>query len=150
MRKTSLAATLAVVVLGMTGCTGGTGKPNAAATPPAATIARSAVPSSSSAAPSESPPWSDEVMKLFLDSYDRENFSEFSDGTPHQKVRNWYVAKPGELTVEIANQDWSEARVRWLALDIYERTVEDVAQLNRVTVTTEDHLLMRTVTAGDY
>jgi len=92
--------------------------------------------------------WSADVMQAFLDSYERKDFSEFSDGTPHQRITDWTATPNGSLTVVLENDYYIEARVRWLALEIMKRGGA-VDQLQSVTVQTEDGSLSRTVSGSD-
>lgn len=92
--------------------------------------------------------WSAYVMQAFLDSYGRDDFSQFSDGTPHQKIMTWDASAAGLLTVVLENGYYTEAKVRWLALEILERGYE-THPMKSVTVTVEGEPLSRTVTPDD-
>lgn len=81
-----------------------------------------------------------------MESYERTNVSQFSDGTPHQKITGWYETSPGHLLVELKGDDWRIARLRWLAIEIMDRTEPDGKRLGKVTVATEHHEASRSVT----
>lgn len=102
------------------------------------------------------PSWGEVVKSEFLDSYDRTEFSQFSDGTPHQQIKTWDTAPNGNLLVTIGNTSraaadlrFSQAQARWLALEIMSRGRE-VEQMKSVTVTTQDGKISRTVNIGDH
>lgn len=89
-------------------------------------------------------------MSDFLASYERDSFKEFSDGTPHQNIRKWEVEDGGKLHVWIADKSWQDAQVRWLALDILERTFLEVKSLESVTVSiVNDETMSKTVQIAD-
>lgn len=145
MKKLALAAILA---LALTGCTNtAVNAPEAADSLPSA--ATSAPASVASKSPTVAPAWGDHAMEAFLASYERGNFSAFSDGTPHQKIIKWHASNDGVLHVEVANHEWSEATLRWLAIDIIDRASPSVEQLQKVTVSTQDQKLSRTAVWGD-
>lgn len=141
MKKLALVAVLA---LALTGCTSAGNTPEAVSAPPAAAPA-----SVASQSPTVAPAWGDRAMDAFLASYERKNFTEFSDGTPHQKIIKWHATDDGVLYVEIADHEWSEAQVRWLAIDIIDRAYPSIEQLEKVTVSTQNQKLSRTAEWGD-
>lgn len=152
MKKAITTATL-LAAIALTGCTAG----NQSATPepaPAGTlgavepIASSPTLESASPAPAT---WGDDVMSEFLTSYERDSFKEFSDGTPHQNIQKWEVEDGGKLHVWIADRSWQDAQVRWLALDILERTFLKVKPLERITVSVvDDETMSKTVEITDF
>lgn len=93
--------------------------------------------------------WLDQARDQFMASYDRTDVSEFSDGTPHQKITGWFWPAVGHIQVEVENQYWAEARLRWLALEVMDRVHPDGASVTEVSVATEDHDLVLTVHPGD-
>lgn len=144
MKRTSLAVLPAVAVFALTGCT--------ADAHPASAPAYSSAPMTALASPSataeamENTAWAEQIRKQFLASYDRTSVSQFSDGTPHQKISRWYETSPGSLLVELSGDDWPGARLRWLAIEIIDRAEPDGKRLGKVTVATKHHHNSRTVT----
>ncbi|KUM29374.1 hypothetical protein AQ436_06700 [Arthrobacter sp. EpRS66] len=69
-------------------------------------------------------------MNLFLKSYDRKDFSEFSDGTPHQTIKEWYLKADNKTFVIKLD---SEEPTFWLANDFLER-VHGQTEITKVTV----------------
>lgn len=72
----------------------------------------------------------DMIMDLFLKSYDRTDFEEFSDGTPHQSIKEWYLKADDKTFVIVLD---SEASTFWLANDFLER-VHEQGKIEKVTV----------------
>ncbi|MGP5012707.1 hypothetical protein ACTXJU_03435 [Glutamicibacter ardleyensis] len=72
----------------------------------------------------------DKIMDLFLKSYDRTDFNEFSDGTPHQAIKEWYLKADDKTFVIILD---SEESTFWLANDFLER-VHEQGEIEKVTV----------------
>lgn len=140
--KKTLAAAAVLAALALTGCSAST---QSAEPAPSPTVASSA-PATASATPSEtatsaqtaaktqeskgSQERADEIMDLFLKSYDRKDFSEFSDGTPHQTIKEWYLKADNKTFVIILD---SEESTFWLANDFLER-VHGQADIEKVTV----------------
>ncbi|MHA7226975.1 hypothetical protein [Glutamicibacter soli] len=152
MKKAITTATL-LAAIALTGCTAGnqsaTLKPAPAGTLGAVEpIASSPTLESASPAPAT---WGDDAMSEFLTSYERDSFKEFSDGTPHQNIQKWEVEDAGKLHVWIADRSWQDAQVRWLALDILERTFLKVKPLERITVSVvDDETMSKTVEITDF
>lgn len=77
----------------------------------------------------------DMIMDLFLKSYDRTDFEEFSDGTPHQAIKEWYLKADNKTFVIIV--DNKHSILYWLANDFIER-VHEQGEIEKVTVLNED------------
>lgn len=140
--KKKLASLAVVASLALAGCSAGDqsaeGAPSSTSTP-SASVTASAKPSESAtsdqaAAKTQESKGSqkraDEIMGLFLKSYDRKDFSEFSDGTPHQTINEWYLKADNKTFVIMLN---SEESTFWLANDFLER-VHEQADIEKVTV----------------
>ncbi|MGP9837893.1 hypothetical protein [Arthrobacter sp. 179] len=166
MNRTALVAL--PIVAALAGCSASPTETAAPATSSSASSSTSAPASSSPAASSpsealsaieqnsglnleakESNTWAMDIRDQFLESYERTDESQFSDGTPHQKIDGWYETNPGTLLVELKGNDWHRARMRWLATEITARAKSDDHRLATVTVSTEDHHKFRTVHPGD-
>lgn len=169
MNRTALAVLPIVAALALAGCST---NPAETAASSSTSVSASSSPASSEAASSsarsssdtlttaeelsglnlqvkESNAWAMDLRDQFLESYDRTDESQFSDGTPHQKIDGWYETYPGTLLVELKGNDWAIARVRWLATEISARAKSDDHRLATITVSSEDHQTFRTVHPGD-
>lgn len=93
--------------------------------------------------------WGDEALDVFLESYDRDKFSQFSAGTPHQSITGWTANGDGVLEVEVSDDSQTIGRIRWLALDIRDRARHDVEELRVVEVTRTRDGVTRTAAPGD-
>lgn len=168
MNRKALAALPLLAALALAGCSTSPAETAAPATSAPASSSASSAPASSSAPATsastlttaeessglnleakESNAWAMDIRDQFLESYERTDESQFSDGTPHQKIDGWYETEAGTLLVELKGNDWHRARMRWLATEITARAKSDDHRLATVTVSTEDHHKFRTVHPGD-
>lgn len=72
----------------------------------------------------------DKIMNLFLKSYDRTDFIQFSVGTPHRAIKEWYLeADDKSFVIIVAGQP----STFWVANDFLERVYEK-GEIDKVTV----------------
>ncbi|MHC6175484.1 hypothetical protein [Glutamicibacter sp. X7] len=141
MKHWKIAAAVVAAGLALTGCTPVEVEPapeTAPAVPSDAPKASKPVAEPASKAKTsvdDSQERADKIMDQFLASYDRTSFDQFSDGTPHQLIKDWYLKSDGKTFVIVVSNDAN--RFSWLAEDFLERTFYE-NDLYSATVLNED------------
>ncbi len=77
----------------------------------------------------------DRIMNLFLASYGRSSIKDFSEGTPHRSIKEWYLKADNKSFVIVLKGTPSTFR---LANDFIER-VHEQADIAQVTVLDKDN-----------
>ncbi|MGP5043577.1 hypothetical protein ACTXJR_06035 [Glutamicibacter ardleyensis] len=72
----------------------------------------------------------DMIMDLFLKSYDRTDFKQFTIDTPHRAIKEWYLKADNESFVIVLD---NESSTYWLANDFLTR-VHEQGEISKVTV----------------
>ena len=65
--------------------------------------------------------WDDCSMNVFLGSYGAASFRGFDPSSPHYYIDSWDESGPGEMTITVAEGDWAEDQLKWLAQDFKDR-----------------------------
>lgn len=135
-----LVPALAVAVLALVGCSAADSAPEPSApveTSPVAAESASPEPVETVDPALVSQERADRIMDQFLESYNRDDFDEFSDGTPHQNIQNWSMKDDGKSYLIVIQSHPIDFKSPWLAEDFLKRTHKE-GGIESVTVLDEN------------
>lgn len=125
-------ATVALLVLALTGCVSESSLPQIYSPPAVETAIKEA------SAEDLSQAWADTQINHFLKGYGAASFAGFLEGTPHRNIDSWSSPEEGVLVVRVSSNNWEEKYLSSLAFDMMGKAGWEDHSLKLVRVTSYD------------